>query len=56
MTVVIRAGDASLADWRAIWRGAPVAVDPSHHAAVAASAAAETHSARRPAPSMAASS
>jgi histidine ammonia-lyase len=40
MTVVIRAGDASLADWRAIWRGAPVAVDPSHHAAVAASAAA----------------
>jgi histidine ammonia-lyase len=40
MTVVIRAGEASLADWRAIWRGAPVAVDPSDHAAVAASAAA----------------
>ena len=40
MTVVIRAGEASLADWRAIWRGAPVAVDPSHHAGVAASAAA----------------
>ncbi|HEY1452903.1 MAG TPA: aromatic amino acid lyase, partial [Roseiarcus sp.] len=40
MTVVLRAGDASLADWRAIWRGAPVAVDPSHHSAVAASAAA----------------
>ena len=40
MTVVLRAGDASLADWRAIWRGAPVAVDPSHHAGVAASAAA----------------
>ena len=34
MTVVIRAGEASLADWRAIWRGAPVAVDPSSHAAV----------------------
>ena len=40
MTVVLRAGEASLADWRAIWRGAPVAVDPSHHAGVAASAAA----------------
>ena len=32
MTVVIRAGEASLADWRAIWRGAPVALDPSHRA------------------------
>ena len=40
MTVVIRAGEASLADWRAIWRGAPVAVDSSRHAAVVASAAA----------------
>ena len=40
MTVVIRAGEASLTDWRAIWRGAAVAVDPSHRAAVAASAAA----------------
>ena len=40
MTVVIRAGEASLADWRAIWRGAAVAVDPSDQAAVAASAAA----------------
>jgi histidine ammonia-lyase len=40
VTVVLRAGEASLADWRAIWRGAPVAVDPSHHAGVAASAAA----------------
>jgi histidine ammonia-lyase len=40
MTVVIRAGEASLADWRAIWRGAAVAVDSSHHAGVAASAAA----------------
>ena len=40
MTVVLRAGEASLADWRAIWRGAPVAVDPSNHAGVAASAGA----------------
>src|SRR5271167_1229858 len=40
MTVVLRAGEASLADWRAIWRGAPVAVDPSHHGGVTASAAA----------------
>ena len=40
MTVVIRAGEASLADWRAIWRGAAVAIDPSHRAVVAASAAA----------------
>ena len=40
MTVVIHAGEASLADWRAVWRGAPVAVDPSHQAGVAASAAA----------------
>ena len=40
MTVVLRAGEASLADWRAIWRGAPVAVDPSNHAGVAASASA----------------
>ena len=28
MTVVIRAGEASLADWRAIWRGEPVARRP----------------------------
>ncbi len=40
MTVIIRAGEASFADWRAIWRGAPVAVDRFHHAAVAAGAAA----------------
>ena len=39
MTVVIRAGEASLADWRKIWRGAALAVDPAHHAGVAASAA-----------------
>src|SRR5277367_950835 len=40
MTVVIRPGKASLADWRAIWRGEALAVDPSSRAAVAASAAA----------------
>ena len=40
MTVVLRPGEASLADWRAIWRGAPVKIDPSHRARVAASAAA----------------
>ena len=40
MTVIIRPGEASLADWRAIWRGEPLAVDPSSRAAVAASAAA----------------
>ena len=40
MTVALRAGEASLADWRAIWRGATVAIDPSHRPAVAASAAA----------------
>jgi histidine ammonia-lyase len=40
VTVVIRPGEASLSDWRAIWRGAPAAFDPSSHAAVAASAAA----------------
>ena len=39
MTVVIRAGEASLADWRKIWRGAALTVDPAHHAGVAASAA-----------------
>jgi len=40
MTVIIQPGEASLADWRAIWRGEPMAVDPSSRAAVAASAAA----------------
>jgi histidine ammonia-lyase len=40
MTVVIRPGDASLADWRAIWSGEPLAVDPSSRAGVVASAAA----------------
>ena len=40
MTVVIRAGEAKLADWRAVLDGAPVALDPSRAARVAASAAA----------------
>jgi histidine ammonia-lyase len=40
MTVIIRPGAASLADWRAIWRGEPMAVDPASQASVAASAAA----------------
>ena len=40
MTVTLRAGEASLDDWRAIWRGAPVSLDPAHEPAVAASAAA----------------
>ena len=40
MTIIIRPGEASLADWRAIWRGEALAVDPSSRAGVAASAAA----------------
>jgi histidine ammonia-lyase len=40
MTVTLRPGEALLADWRAIWRGAPVALDPACRAKVAASAAA----------------
>src|SRR5580693_6608693 len=40
MTVIIRPGEASLSDWRAIWRGEALAVDPSSRAVVAASAAA----------------
>src|ERR1700728_1269422 len=40
MTVIIRPGEASLADWRAIWRGEPMAVGPSCCAPLAASAAA----------------
>ena len=40
MTVIIRPGAASLADWQAIWRGEPMAVDPASQASVAASAAA----------------
>ena len=33
--VVLRPGDATLADWRAIYRGTAVTVDPSCHAAIA---------------------
>jgi len=40
MTVIVRPGEASLADWRAIWRGEALAVDPSSRAVVVASAAA----------------
>jgi histidine ammonia-lyase len=40
MTVTLKAGEASLDDWRAIWRGAPIALDPSCEGPVAASAAA----------------
>src|SRR5260370_18755363 len=39
MKVTLHAGEASLDDWRQIWRGAPVAIDPAHRADVAASAA-----------------
>ncbi|HZZ63696.1 MAG TPA: aromatic amino acid lyase, partial [Roseiarcus sp.] len=38
MTVTLRAGEARLADWRAIWRGAQLALDPGVRAKVAASA------------------
>ncbi|HEV2546533.1 MAG TPA: histidine ammonia-lyase [Stellaceae bacterium] len=38
--MILRAGTASLADWRAIYRGAAVALDPSCRAAVEAGAAA----------------
>jgi len=40
VTVVLRAGEASLADWRAIWGGDSITVDPSSRAGVVASAAA----------------
>jgi len=40
MTVTLRPGEARLDDWRAIWRGAPVGLDPAARAKVAASAAA----------------
>ena len=40
MTVMLRPGEARLGDWRAIWRGSPVALDPAARAKVAASAAA----------------
>jgi histidine ammonia-lyase len=38
MNLRLRPGAASLADWRAIWRGADVALDPARAAGVAASA------------------
>ncbi|ODU21376.1 MAG: histidine ammonia-lyase [Sphingomonas sp. SCN 67-18] len=38
--VTIRPGATPLADWRAIYRGAPVTLDPASHDAIAASAAA----------------
>jgi histidine ammonia-lyase len=50
MTIVLKAGAAALGDWRAIWRGAPMALDPAHEAAVAASAAAVTRILDRGAP------
>ncbi|MBS9721770.1 histidine ammonia-lyase [Tianweitania sp. BSSL-BM11] len=37
-TIVLKPGDASLADWRAIWRGADVALDPACKPKVQASA------------------
>jgi histidine ammonia-lyase len=40
LTIHLRAGEASLKDWRAIYRGAPASLDLSHDAAIAASAAA----------------
>ena len=40
MTVVLHAGEASLADWRAIWGGADVTLHPALASKVAASAAA----------------
>jgi histidine ammonia-lyase len=38
VSVTLRPGEARLADWRAIWRGEPVAVDPAWRPRVAASA------------------
>ncbi len=38
MTVTLRPGEMGLADWREIWRGAPVALDPLCRPRVAASA------------------
>jgi histidine ammonia-lyase len=39
MTIMLTPGQVPLADWRAIYRGAPLRLDPACHAAVAASAA-----------------
>ena len=38
--MILRPGEATLADWRAIYRGEAVALDPACRPAVAASAAA----------------
>lgn len=38
MSVMLRAGEASLDDWRRIWRGAPVRLEPSNRDRIAASA------------------
>jgi len=40
MSIALKAGKTSLTDWRAIWRGAAVALDPNCESAVTASAAA----------------
>lgn len=40
MTITLTPGQVPLADWRAIYRGAPLRLDPACHAAVTASAAA----------------
>jgi len=40
MSIRLRSGAASLEDWRAVWRGARVALDPTSATGVAASAAA----------------
>ena len=40
MSVTLTPGDVPLSDWRAIYRGAPVTLDPAAHPAIAASAAA----------------
>jgi histidine ammonia-lyase len=47
MTITLRAGEASLSDWRSIWRGEAVALDPACRPAVAASAEAVQRILRR---------
>jgi len=39
MTIVLKPGEVPLAQWKAIWRGAPAALEPTAAAAIAASAA-----------------
>ena len=43
MTITLRAGDATLGDWRSIWGGAPVSLDPAYRQPVAVGAAAVKH-------------